>query len=170
MKYAPQPIVKSNHKIDIAKAIELKLVKNLSNSDIARHFDVTPQAVQQRLAKFEKILQKPGELEAYRRYKVDILESAEMTLIRDLLDGKRRKAASLNNVAYALQNVNNIARLEKGEATEIVGHKLDPEYVRVRKAEIVTELQRRGLIEAPQDVVGWHYLWQVSILTHNDFR
>lgn len=150
---ANQALVKYNHKIDVAKAIELKLVKNLSYSDIAKHFNVTPQAVQQRIAKFEKILQNPEELDAYRKYKVDILDSAEMVLIRDLLDGKRRKAASLNNVAYALQNVNNIARLEKGQATEIVEHKLDPEYVSLRKAEIVTELQRRGMIETPQHVV-----------------
>lgn len=142
----------SSGKIDVAKAIELKLVKNLSNADIAKHFGVTPQAVQQRISKFEKILKNPEELKAYRKYKVDILESAEMALIRDLLDGKKRKAASLNNVAYALQNVNNIARLEKGEATEIIGHKLDPEYVSIRKAEIVMELQSRGLIDT-QDVV-----------------
>ena len=140
-------------KIDVGKAIELKLMKNLSNADIAKHFGCTPSAVQQRLAKFEKILQSPEELETYRRHKVDILESAEFTLIRDLLDGKRRKAASLNNVAYALQNVNNIARLEKGQATNIIENRLDPEFIKVRKAEIVTELQRRGLVDTPQDIV-----------------
>lgn len=140
-------------KIDVGKAIELKLVKNLSNADIARYFGVSPQAISQRLTKFEKIIEKPEDLEAYRKYKVDILDSAEMTLIHDLLDSKRRKAASLNNVAYALQNVNNMARLERGEATEIVQTKLDPEYVTIRKAEIVVELQRRGLVSTSQDVV-----------------
>lgn len=150
---ALQPIKSNYRKINVAKAIELKLVKNLSNADIAKHFDVTPQAVQQQIAKFEKILKNPEELDAYRKYKIDILDSAEMVLIRDLLDGKRRKAASLNNVAYALQNVNNMARLEKGQATEIHEHRLDPEVIQLRKAEIVTELSRRGLIETPQDVV-----------------
>lgn len=145
--------IKSNTKVDMAKAIELKLVKNLSNSDIARHFGVSPQAISQRLLKFEKILQNPEDLAAYRKYKVDVLESAEMALIHDLLDGKKRKDASLNNVAYALQNVNNMARLEKGQATEIIERKLDPEFIKIRKAEIVTELQRRGLVAAPQDIV-----------------
>lgn len=45
------------------------------------------------------------------------------------------------------------ARLLRGEATEIHEHRLDPEYVALKKAEIVTELQRRGMIETPQDVV-----------------
>ncbi len=44
-------------------------------------------------------------------------------------------------------------RLLRGEATEIHEHRLDPEYIKLRQAEIVTELQRRGAIETPQDVV-----------------
>lgn len=143
----------SSRKIDVAKAIELRLVKGLTMVEIAKYFDVSRQAVKQATDKFLNILQNPEILETYRKRKVDLLESAEFVLLRDLLDSKKRKDASLNNVAYALQNVNNMARLEKGQATEIVEHKLDPEYVSLRKAEIVTELYRRGMIETPQDVV-----------------
>ncbi len=148
----PQTALQENRpqKINVAKAVELKLVKGLSNADIARYFGVTPQAVQQRIAKFDKIIDNNHEdLETYRKHKVDLLDSAEFILLRDLIDGNRRKEASLNNVAYALQNVNNIARLERGQATNIVEHKLDADFINTRKAEIVLELQRRGIVNTP---------------------
>lgn len=148
-----QPVIKPNRKIDVAKAIELRMIKGLSLAEVGKYFDVSKQAVKQATDKFLDVLQSPEILDAYRTRKVDMLESVELILLRDLLDHKRRKEASLNNVAYALQNVNNIARLEKGQATEIHEHRLDPEYIKVRKAEIVTELQARGLINPPQDVV-----------------
>lgn len=44
-------------------------------------------------------------------------------------------------------------RLMRGEATEIHEHRLDPEYVATRKAEVIMEMQRRGLVKIPQDVV-----------------
>jgi len=153
MEYAAQPVIKPNRRIDVAKAIELRLVKGLSLSEIGQYFNVSKQAVKQATDKFLSILKSPEILDTYRKHKIDMLESVEFELLRHLLDRKKQKDASLNNVAYALQNVNNIARLEKGQATTIVEQKLDPEYILVRKAEIVAELSRRGMIATPQDVV-----------------
>lgn len=44
------------------------------------------------------------------------------------------------------------SRLMRGESTEIHEHRLDPEYIQIKKAEIVMELQRRGVVQTPQDM------------------
>lgn len=133
-------------KVDVAKALQLRHSNNLTDAEIAKHFDCTRQAVQQALKRFNKILLPASELQAYQEKKAGILESVEATLVSDLVDSKRRQKASLNNTAYALAQVANMTRLEKGLSTSNVA------YVDMTNSLEEIQQQRKQLEEALADL------------------
>ncbi|MBM4066855.1 MAG: helix-turn-helix domain-containing protein [Planctomycetes bacterium] len=105
-------------RINIAEALKLRLVKHLSYQEIADKYGVAKSAVYQALKRFLSILVEPDELEAYKNHKVDLLSSAEMKLLERLVNDEVIEKASLNNVAYAFQQIFNSGRLEQGKSTE----------------------------------------------------
>ena len=104
-------------KIDVGKAFKLRVVNHLSYANIGKHFNVSPQAVHQRLADHIGLLDDPEIARAYEENKQRILSGGEAILFSDLLDPDKRKAASLNNVAYAYTAVATQNRLEQGKST-----------------------------------------------------
>ena len=106
-------------KINIAEALKLRLVNNLSYQEIADRYGVCKSAVYQALKRFLSILVEPNELEGYKQNKIALLSSAELRLLERLVNDEVIEKASLNNIAYAFQQIFNSGRLEKGEATQI---------------------------------------------------
>lgn len=126
-------------KIDITKALELRVKRHMSYSEIGKYFGCTKQAVQNSLKRFVPLLLGAHELAAYKGQKADILESVEATLLNDLVDEDKRKKASLNNTAYALSAVSNMTRLEKGQSTSNVAYKdmsADLEELRMHRKQL----------------------------------
>ena len=115
-------IVAKYRKVDVPKALQLRHANGLTDAQIAKHFDCSKQAIQQALKRFNRILLPLSELQAYQEKKAGILESVEVALVSDLVDPARRKKASLNNTAYALSQVANMTRLEKGLSTSNVAY------------------------------------------------
>ena len=105
-------------RINIAEALKLRLVNHLSYQEIADRYGVCKSAVYQALKRFLSILVEPNELEAYKQNKVSLLSSAELRLLERLVNDEVVEKASLNNIAYAFQQIFNSGRLEKGESTE----------------------------------------------------
>jgi hypothetical protein len=68
------------------------------------------------------ILHNPEESATYEQNRTQILTAVEFRLVNQLANKKKIKAASLNNIAYAVSQVNNMIRLEKGQATSITEH------------------------------------------------
>lgn len=64
----------------------------------------------------------PVELAAYKTNKADVLEGMQKQLARSLLDTDKIKKANLGNVAYAMRQLNDMSRLERGESTQNVAH------------------------------------------------
>ena len=114
--------INQKSKIDIKKALELKVKKGLTYKEIGIYFECSPQAVQQALKKFTALILEPGEIAAYREQKGNILESVEAQLLNDLVDTGKREKASLNNTAYALNTVANMTRLENNLSTSNIGY------------------------------------------------
>ena len=104
-------------RLDVGKALELRLKKHLSYEEIGERLGVTKQAVQKRLSKIVGWLDDPEAVAAYDKTRADVLTAVERELIQNLVDPAKLKAASLNNVAYSFQQVNNARRLERGEPT-----------------------------------------------------
>ena len=138
--------LKKNTKVDVAKALQLRHTNGLTDSQIAVQFGCSRQAVQQALKRFNNIMLPASELEAYQDKKAGILESVEATLVCDLIDTDRRKKASLNNTAYALAQVANMTRLEKGLATSNVA------YVDLTSSLEEIQQRRKQLEEALEDL------------------
>jgi predicted DNA-binding protein YlxM (UPF0122 family) len=122
MKKPSTYLARGNAKIDVAKAYQMKYQNNMGVTDIARYFNVSKQSVQQALKRFRDVLLPQDQLQVYQENKDRILESVESKLLVDLVDVKKRKAASLNNTAYALSQVANMTRLEKGLSTSNVAY------------------------------------------------
>lgn len=106
----------STRKVDIAEALKMYLVGR-KIAEIARFFGVVPSTISESLSEFIKILPNPEDIRAYRESKSQILDGVELELIRKMSDKATIKAASLNNAAYAYQQVYNSNRLECGKST-----------------------------------------------------
>ena len=138
----------ANHpKIDIAKALTLRLTKNMTYEQIGATFGVSKQSTYTALKKFLKLIDNPQLIKTYRNHKPELFEAAEMELLTDLMDEDKRKAATLNNTAYALKNVNEMLRLERGQSTANVAY--DPGASMARIAEL------RLLLESTQAQSGY---------------
>ena len=117
-------IKKVKKRIKPVEILKLRM-KGLSNSEIARLANTSVSNVTQRLhsviSKLELLTDK-DKLADYKAKKVDILTGVEYEILKYMTDKTTLKAASLNNLAYSLQNINNISRLEQGKSTHNLSH------------------------------------------------
>jgi predicted DNA-binding protein YlxM (UPF0122 family) len=108
MKIKKKPIP---NKVDLKKALDLKLNHNLSYNEIAEAQGVSKQAIQQRL----KPLLPTKATEEYKANRPDILAEAQLKLLLSL-DQTRLKKASVNNLAYAFKEFFACERTERGQS------------------------------------------------------
>jgi hypothetical protein len=139
----------TRQKIDVKKAFILRYVKGFTESEVARELKVARASINYALKPFKGVIEhfQPGQV--YRDNKPVILDAIEMSMVSLLTDKAKQKKATLGNVAYALDKVNNINRLERGLATTIVSNcDLTPE-----ERETLRVLEARIISHDPQDVV-----------------
>ena len=108
---------KTAPKINLEKALKLRLVHGLTYAEIGEYFGVGKSAVKQRLNRFTAFIEAPDAIAGYRNHKADILESVELRLAASLLDPAKLEKASLNNVGYAFRQVSDMLRLAEGKST-----------------------------------------------------
>ena len=106
-------------KLDVGKAYELRQ-RGLTYQEIGDRYGVTNGAVHLQLKRFQALLPDPGVTKHYDDHRANVLTAVEHALVQDMLDPERRAKASLNNTAYAFQQVANLRRLEQGKATSHV--------------------------------------------------
>jgi len=109
-------------KIDITEAFKLRFQKHLTYKEIAERMGVAAPSVHGALKRFLHILHNPEESATYEQNRAQILTAVEFRLVNQLVNKKKIKAASLNNIAYAVAQINNMIRLEKGQPTAITEH------------------------------------------------
>lgn len=97
-------------------------ISGKSNVKIAQQAGVTEAAIRKKLKKIHSLIDKE-ENNVYNQYKTQILTGAERTLLNELLAPDKLKKASINNLAYAFQNIYNANRLEQGKSTENIDFK-----------------------------------------------
>lgn len=115
-----QPGTRKNHKVDVASALKMRLVKKMSYQEIADRFGCNKSTVHIAIKRFENIMKEPEEIEAYRQCKSELLDAAEMTILEKIVDTETIAKASLNNAAYAFAQLHNAGRLERGKSTQNV--------------------------------------------------
>jgi len=106
-------------KFDHGAALELAL-NGWRYSEIASRYAVSESAVAQALAKYQNLLNglQNGELESYRKNRTELFTATERELMASLTHPDKLAKASLNNVAYAFQQIHTARRLEEGKSTE----------------------------------------------------
>ncbi len=103
--------------VNLSKALKLRLHNKLSYSQIANELKCPKSSVHKALKPFISLLANPEATKGYSEYKTDLITAAEVKILRKVVDNPTVKKASLNNAAYALQILNNMGRLERGEST-----------------------------------------------------
>ena len=86
-------LTRCNTKIDVAKALELRL-KGLSYIDIAKHFNCTKQAVNDRLARFVNLLDDPESIKVFKDNQDTLLTAAQSKFLSRALDPDALKKSS----------------------------------------------------------------------------
>ena len=112
-----QPDGSIEPKIDVAKALVLRLTRGLTLQEIADKFGVTKQAVHGALARFDNLLKNNDIRPTYQANKASVLENIQVEILSNMVDPARLEKASVNNLAYAAGQLDNMIRLERGQST-----------------------------------------------------
>ncbi|HAR34254.1 MAG TPA: hypothetical protein DCR95_09265 [Desulfobacter sp.] len=123
MSKQPQ-IAKKSYKFDLAEAIKLRIQNKLSFGELAKYYGVPKQTIHSRFKVFLRIVDDPELNDAYSESRAQILNGTERVLVSYLTDSQKLKDASLNNVAYAFQQVTTARRLEEGLSTQNISNNI----------------------------------------------
>ena len=110
----------SDYSFDLPKALRLYYKNGNSLAEIAEILNTPRSTVYYRLQAVLKMLPPRSEIDAYRDNKSSILDAAEYKLVCKMLDTDTIEKSTLNNAAYAFQQIATQNRLEKGLSTSNV--------------------------------------------------
>lgn len=125
---------------------------------MADKLNVSYMSIKRALSKYQHILEglQPGAIEAYRAKRTDILTLVEREMMCSLLDPTAMAKASLNNRAYAFQQVHTARRLEEGKSTEnksIITAMLDGAHDKLYKPVIQPVVNNDSIISVNSEVI-----------------
>jgi predicted DNA-binding protein (UPF0251 family) len=102
---------------DTGKALKLRLQNNMSYDNIAKQMDCSKHTVWKHIRPFITLMKQHTALTAFEENRAKLLSAAELQLLGKLVTPGRLKAASVNNIAYALSQVHSMRRLEEDKST-----------------------------------------------------
>lgn len=100
----------------LLKAIDLRM-QGLPITAVAKITNISPNTIDNILEKFSNVFSELPNIKEYNQHRIQLLTAAELKLLNLLMDPEKLAKASLNNVAYAFQQVHNANRLERGLST-----------------------------------------------------
>jgi len=101
----------------LTEIFKLRFKNKLTFKEIGKIYNVSPQAIHQRIKSLIKLLNNPELDQAYADNRVDLLNSAERILLSTLIESDKLKDASLNNVAYSLKQIHDMRRINADLST-----------------------------------------------------
>ena len=149
-------------KINVEKALMLRLVNQMSYGDIAKIFDVSAPAVYKALEPYIDALSDIESIKSFEANEAKLLNVAKLKIYRHLVKDETLKKASLNNLAYAYDRLNVVKRLEEDKSTANIA------YADVTKSlkDDIEALKQQGL--DPSQFVTKEDLKSVGIEIDND--
>ena len=109
-------------KLDVRKALTLRLKNHLSYEEIATQLGVSKQGVHQGLKPFMDALGDPRAIQAFQDNEPGLISAAKMKVYSFMIDNAVLQKASLNNLAYAYSQIDTVKRLEEGKATAHIAY------------------------------------------------
>jgi predicted DNA-binding protein (UPF0251 family) len=110
-------IDKDVDKINLVEALQLRFVNKLTYKQIGEKYGVSAQAVEQRISRFKEKFGDSEEIQQYTSNRDGILTVVEREILSRIVDPSKLEKATINNLAYAFQQVFNARRLEEGKST-----------------------------------------------------
>jgi len=107
--------------LDIVTILKLRRKHGLTFQEIADKFNTSPQAIQQKIQRFEKLLLPAEELTAYRQYEIDLIDSAKCTFITKSVEESKLQKAGSHNLVWNWKELNSQKQVLTGQASEIIG-------------------------------------------------
>ena len=151
---------RSDNKLDVAKAFELKM-RGLSYVAIAKLQGVSKDAVFIALKRFAALFEDHQVAGWFRENEGLVLDNAKLTLLQHMLDPERLGKSMPNHLAYAYAQLNNAARLARGESTQNVQNLT--KLIIAAHAEPVTAKQAVGQHEKTSVVIDVSPVESVSV-------
>lgn len=105
------------YNFDVLKAYELRVLNHLSYQGIADQLGAPKSSVYKALAQLVALTHDHERLQQYEKIRPALLSAAEERLIASLVDEEAIEKATLNNRAYAFQQLHTARRLEQGQST-----------------------------------------------------
>lgn len=103
--------------IDVHKALKLRLINNLTYQEIADTLGCSKSGIHKALQRVKDVIDTPELTDQFRQHKAKIVEGVQLKYLVHLANKDTIKAASANNAAYALGQLNNIIRLDRDQST-----------------------------------------------------
>lgn len=116
--------------------ILLNECKGVPRTISAEHFGLTHRAVNDVIEYFKPIFQEIEQVPRYRQVKSELLDAAELKMLKSLLSEDKIEKASLNNVAYAFQQVFQAGRLQRGQSTANIDQKTQFTSVQIDSSDL----------------------------------
>ena len=113
----PPAIDDTVDKINLVEALQLRFVNKLTYKQIGEKYGVSAQAVEQRISRFKEKFGDSEEIQQYSSNRDGILTVVEREILSRIVDPSKLEKATINNLAYAFQQVFNARRLEEGKST-----------------------------------------------------
>jgi len=129
----PPPIkidkrTKNGKKLDISQVIKLRDINGLSFAEIGKTLDYSEPYIYRTYEKFKGLIQDTDTIKIFEDNRIKFLSSIEMNMLQDLTSETKREKASLNNVAYAFNQIHTARRLEQGLSTGNVAISIETVY------------------------------------------
>jgi len=106
-------------KIDVEKALKLRL-QGMTLEDIGNVFGASPEGVRKRLMTFEKVVEDMFDLEVKTKLEGDLIKSAKFKTLVEMHDQTKIEDAKIHQLAYVVDKLNNMERLNTGQPTQII--------------------------------------------------
>ena len=105
------------YNFDVLKAYRLRVLNRLSYQEIADQLGEPKSSVYKALAQLVALTHDQERMEQYEEIRPALLSAAEERLLASLVDEEAIQKATLNNRAYAFQQLHTARRLEQGKST-----------------------------------------------------
>jgi hypothetical protein len=116
-----QPKHVKAYDFDVLKAYRLRVLNHLSYSEIADQLGAPKSSVYKALTEMVALTHDHERIQQFEEIRPALLTAVEERLMASLVDEEAIQKASLNNRAYAYQQVAQQGRLSRGLSTENVG-------------------------------------------------
>lgn len=108
----------TRNRVNIGKALKMRLENGNSLSEIAAYFGVTKGAVSAALKPFSGMVEKAEAIRAYANNRSDVLDAAQYAAMTQFLDPVRLEKMSSRDAAISYGVLYDKGRLEKGQSTQ----------------------------------------------------